>query len=130
MLIYDASICTGCRICELACVQAHYQGNTNDASRIKISSRWPAEESAGVCRQCPNPKCIEACPSEAIQQVEGMIKIDRDKCTLCYQCFEACPFHARVLDQQGYPIFCDTCDGKYECAQFCPTKALKRGGKS
>ncbi|MDI6812027.1 MAG: 4Fe-4S dicluster domain-containing protein [Desulfitobacteriaceae bacterium] len=128
MLKYDASLCTGCRICEQACMQAHYHGDESDMSRIKITSIWPAEEAAAVCRQCPKPHCVEACPTGAIEQVDGIIKIDPEKCTQCYECFAACPFQARVLDRAGYPAFCDTCDGQYQCVQFCPTKALKVGG--
>ena len=128
MLIFDSKICTGCRVCEQTCIQVHYQGTVEDGSKIKVASRWPEEEAVAVCRQCSNPKCLEACPTEALQQVNGVIQVDREKCTQCYLCFDACPFKARVIDQKGYPNFCDTCDGKYLCAQMCPAKALKRGG--
>lgn len=106
----------------------HYQGTVEDISRIKIHSRWPEQESVAVCHQCLNPRCIEAYPTEAIQQVNGIIRLDQEKCTQCYLCF-ASPFHAGVIEQLSYPSFCDTCDGRYEYAQMCPTKALKRGGK-
>lgn len=129
MLIFDSNVCTGCRICEQACFQFHYQGTIEDGSRIKVTSHWPEEESVRVCRQCPNPRCVEACPTAAIQQFNGIIKIDHEKCTQCYLCFEACPFKAKTVDQKGFPSFCDTCNEKYQCAQMCPTKALKRGGK-
>ena len=129
MLIFDSKVCTGCRICENACFQVHYQGTVEDGTKIKIASQWPDKESVLVCRQCPNPHCVGACPTEAIQQVNSVIQIDHEKCTQCYECFEACPFKARVIDQQGYPTFCDTCEEKYQCAQMCPAKALKRGGK-
>lgn len=129
MLTFDAKVCTGCRICEQACFQAHYQGTAEDGSKLKIASRWPDEESVAVCRQCPNPRCVSACPTGAITQVDAMIQIDQEKCTQCYQCFDVCPFKARVIDQQGFPSFCDTCAENYQCAQLCPTKALKRGGK-
>ncbi|HBW38940.1 4Fe-4S binding protein [Desulfosporosinus sp. BICA1-9] len=128
MLIFDAKICTGCRICEQTCFQVHYQGTAEDNSKIKMVSHWPEEEVVSVCRQCSNPKCLEACPTEALHQVNGVIQVDREKCTQCYLCFDACPFEARVIDQKGYPIFCDTCTGKYLCAQMCPAKAVKRGG--
>lgn len=129
MLFYDSSKCTGCRICEQICILSHYTETGLNYRRIKINSSWPAEESVAVCRQCPKPHCVDACPTEAISQVEDVIKIDQTKCTHCYQCFGACPFRAKVIDQEGYPIFCDTCNESYRCAQLCPTRALKRGGK-
>lgn len=129
MLKYDSSICTGCRICEEACRLTHYQGNELNSARIKIQSTWPDQEQAAVCRQCPKPHCVPACPNEALRQENGIIKLDRERCTRCYLCFEACPFRAKVIDPQGFPSFCDTCNGTYQCAAFCPAKALKRGDK-
>lgn len=130
MLKYNSSVCTGCRICEQACNLAHYQGDETDGSSIKIMSNWPKEESAVFCRHCHSPRCIPACPSEALTQNDGVIRLDRDKCSQCYECFNACPFKARVIDQQGYPRFCDRCSGSsYECVAFCPAGALKRGEK-
>lgn len=125
MLKYDSKLCTGCRICEQICIQVHYQGSIEDVSRIKVISNWPDEESVAVCRQCPNPKCIPACPTDAIQQIEGVIHIEFDKCTQCYNCLDACPFDAKVIDRKGFPVFCDTCNGSFQCSQLCPAKALK-----
>lgn len=127
MLTFDPLLCTGCRICEQTCFQVHYQGNSLDGSRIKIYSSWPDVESVIVCRQCLNPYCVEACPTEAIQQVDGVIRIDHEKCTRCHQCFEVCPFKANVIDQQEFPVFCDTCNDSFQCTRLCPTKAVKRG---
>ncbi|MHB1406689.1 MAG: 4Fe-4S binding protein [Desulfitobacteriaceae bacterium] len=129
MLKFDSSVCTGCRICEQACQLAHYQGNETDGPRIKIHSTWPDQEKVAVCRQCPQPSCIKACPSGALRQEDGNIRLEEEKCTQCYECFAACPFQARVTNRLGFPSFCDTCEGFYQCARFCPANALKRGDK-
>ncbi len=41
------------------------------------------------CMKCR--QCIEACPLEAIQVVDDMRRIDRDKCDLCLKCAGVCP---------------------------------------
>ena len=129
MFVFDAQICTGCRVCEQICFQTHYQGSLQDHSRIKISSQWPEVEKVAVCSQCSNPKCVEACPTGALQKLNGFIQCEVSQCTQCLLCFDACPHGAKVIDQLGFPSFCDTCRGQFQCIQLCPPKALKRGDK-
>ncbi len=38
--------------------------------------------------------CAEACPTEAITEVDGKYEIDADKCVSCGACAEACPVEA------------------------------------
>jgi len=38
--------------------------------------------------------CAEACPTEAISEVDGKYEIDADKCVSCGACAEACPVEA------------------------------------
>lgn len=127
MFVFDAQMCTGCRICEEICFQTHYQGTTQDHARLKITSQWPIIEIAAICQQCTSPKCVAACPTGALQQLEGLIRLEAELCTQCLACFDACPYRAKVIGQEGYPSFCDTCAGQFQCVKLCPTKALKRG---
>lgn len=36
-------------------------------------------------------ECVEACPTDAIQQVGGRLQIDLGRCLFCTDCQEACP---------------------------------------
>jgi ferredoxin len=55
------------------------------------------------CKKCGI--CVKACPVNVIK-MDGMPKIEEDKCILCYCCHELCPESAIVLKQNwlGYLI--------------------------
>lgn len=50
------------------------------------------------CIRCGT--CVKVCPEKAIELTETGIKIDRERCTLCFRCQEACPTGA--LRRFGY----------------------------
>ena len=131
--IVDVNACSGCRICELACSFYHYQEYNPALTRIFIRK----EERIGidepiVCRQCEDPACEAACPSEAFCRSEkGILKIDEDKCTDCADCVEACPYEAvRISPRSGTAMMCDLCDGAPQCVCWCPTGALRYKGST
>jgi Ni,Fe-hydrogenase III small subunit/NAD-dependent dihydropyrimidine dehydrogenase PreA subunit len=43
--------------------------------------------------KCPDgcAECVDACPTEAIQLVNGKPRLDLGRCTFCVECQEACP---------------------------------------
>ena len=91
-LILDPELCTGCKCCELICAFARYQVNNPRKARLRI---LPDEKEiryrALVCVQCPEPKCVEACPFDAIfhHPETGILK-----CDLCGECIPNCPNQA------------------------------------
>ncbi|WP_101772248.1 EFR1 family ferrodoxin [Peptostreptococcus faecalis] len=42
-------------------------------------------------------KCIDVCPTEAIEIRNGKIETDKNKCILCMACISECPEKARIL---------------------------------
>jgi carbon-monoxide dehydrogenase iron sulfur subunit len=123
-LLSDSKVCTGCRSCEAICSFAHFAGETNPRkARIKVrQDLWHGLSEPVVCKQCNKPKCVQACPENAIHQDPGLKVpiIDYSKCNLCRACIEACPFGAMFYDEQDKTLLvCDLCGGDPMCVKFC-----------
>ncbi|RJP17088.1 MAG: 4Fe-4S dicluster domain-containing protein [Candidatus Abyssobacteria bacterium SURF_5] len=116
------NLCTGCRECQLMCSLKH-AGRFNPAeARIRIE--YDVEMncySPVICRQCDEPACADACPSEAFSRDDrsGSLVIDAEKCSLCLQCVDACPYGAIRVAPDGTVLKCDLCGGDPECVKFC-----------
>ena len=129
MIAVDASVCTGCRICEMVCSIKH-EGVVNPArSRIHVFQHEKVLlDVPVVCRQCKPAPCAAACPVNAINRDEklGREVIDYDLCISCEMCVPACPFGAMRFDTPASKVInCDLCDGDPECVKFCSTKAIQ-----
>jgi len=130
MPIADHKKCTGCHICEIICSVRHHKTMNPKLAMVKVNSNWPWEDRVTVCRQCKKPKCVEACPVDAIERADGYLRIDQDKCTACLECVKACPFDGVVVSEiTGKPVLCDTCQGEYLCVGWCPTKVFSAEGR-
>jgi formate dehydrogenase iron-sulfur subunit len=116
----DASLCIGCKACEVACKQWNQlpddgfalTGMSYDNTAALGASTWrhvtfaeqPAAGGASacqvewkmvsdVCKHCERPGCLEACPTGAIVRTEhGSIYVQPDVCNGCGYCVPACPF--------------------------------------
>ena len=79
------------------------------------------------CIFCKKPKCLEACPEEAIiQKEDGYVEIVADKCDGCGACIKACPFDAITMSSEGKSVKCDLCLDldTPACVHQCPVDAL------
>jgi Fe-S-cluster-containing hydrogenase component 2 len=128
-LVSYPDLCTGCRLCELAC--AFRVGKTMHPARSRITVvKW---EDTGfylpfTCLQCEKPACASACPVEAITRREdtGAMVVDAERCIGCGMCQVSCPFGAACVDR-GTRVAskCDLCDGSPRCAEICPASAIR-----
>jgi len=90
-----------------------------------------------VCQGYDEPKCIEACPTEALQPVNdvsdirmGLARIDEATCwpftgVSCRACWHACPWpdDAIQLDERLRPKINEaTCTGCGLCQRACPSE--------
>ena len=128
IIFIDSDKCTGCRICEVACSYFKTGKFNPRKSRIRVT-RLPriGFDKPYVCIQCPNAKCVTACPVEALEKQSplGTIKLLDNKCTGCAACVDACPMGAVNIDPEtGLPLICDLCDGEPKCVEYCPKDAL------
>jgi len=120
--------CSGCRICELVCTEQHFHVNNPKKAAIRVVALYPNPviRTPIVCRQCDDPECAKACPSDAIKVAKGLVTIDPELCTNCRQCVDACPYSAIFThDDVPTPIKCDLCSGSPRCIEACPTAALE-----
>jgi Fe-S-cluster-containing hydrogenase component 2 len=122
------SQCSGCRMCELVCSFTHHRIFNSFLSRIKVTTiESDLIDYPITCRQCYNPPCQKACPTNALDRdnLLGVIQINEELCIGCGECVLACPFGAISIPQaEKFPISCDLCGGKPQCVEYCPMKVL------
>lgn len=121
-------LCSGCRICELACAIAHFGVNNpkKSAVRVLVTYPQPVIRMPIVCSQCKVPLCAEVCPVDALKRVDGVVVLDTNECISCMKCVEACPFGAIYSHaDEDYPIKCDMCNGSPKCVEKCPKSAIR-----
>ena len=112
----DATLCIGCKACEVACKQWNalpadgmkWSGQSYDNTLHLSPTTWRhvsfTEQAlpnngvrwlfnSDVCKHCSAAPCQEACPTGAIIYNEfGNVYVQEDVCNGCGYCVPACPF--------------------------------------
>jgi len=140
-ILYDSTLCVGCRACEEAC--AKKWGNPYDdkiAEQEQISARkLTAVQTHGdkfsrrLCMHCEAPTCVSVCPVGALEKTAlGPVIYDADKCMGCRYCMVACPFQVPTYEWDAMVPRMRKCDMCFErqskglptaCTEACPTGA-------
>jgi len=136
-LSYKVDKCTGCRSCEIACAVAHsasgelfkaLKEETVSLPRKRVflagGRNYPVS-----CRNCSDPKCVDACMAAALvfDAAKGVVAHDEKRCVGCWMCVMVCPYGAiRPNVKTKMPVRCDKCADKDEpgCVKACPTGAV------
>ena len=152
-MLYDSTLCIGCRACQTACREWNKTSVELDASGLydaplELSAdTWTliqlyegGSERAFVklqCMHCLHPACVSACPVAALEkQANGPVLYDADRCIGCRYCMVACPFGVPRFEwDEVIPVItkCTFCDDRLaagdgpNCVEFCPVGALVWG---
>jgi len=88
LLVMDLDLCVGCDNCVKACESLHGKSRL-----IRTGAQIGNYLIPAACRHCDDPKCMNSCPTGAIQRrPEGEIYFEYEKCIGCGNCAIACPF--------------------------------------
>ena len=143
---FDASRCTGCKTCELACKDYHdlsadvafrkvYEycggGFTANADGTYTNDVWGYYTSMN-CNHCENPACVAACPVGAYERREdGIVVHHQELCIGCKNCIRSCPYGApRFNETLKKSEKCSMCYERQDigmnpaCVDACPVGAL------
>jgi Fe-S-cluster-containing dehydrogenase component len=122
-LLYDGTLCIGCRACIGACKQAN--GMPPEETTLAIGNIWDApldlsgktlniikayrdgdgthkdQEKDGFaftkssCMHCVDPSCVSVCPVSAMTKdpTTGIVSYNVNACIGCRYCVAACPFN-------------------------------------
>lgn len=127
-LYIDLDICTRgeCTKCVVDCSYFYHPDNNGILSVAEVACY------ALVCRQCEEPDCVAACPSEALEvQEDGILTRHNMRCVSCRTCSHACPYG--TIYPEFIPMLAHACDfctdrridaGEPACAKTCPYGAI------
>lgn len=142
---FDASACTGCKACQVACKDKNnlpvgvlwrrvYE--VSGGSWQRQNDAWTTDVFAYnltiACNHCIHPKCAGVCPTDAfVQREDGIVYIDESKCIGCGYCNWACPYGVPQYNHElGHMTKCNFCMDDLEaglppaCVAACPMRVL------
>jgi len=155
-MLYDATICVGCRACQTACKKRSNLPNETDSQGLYempqdlSANTWTMikvykteDEMSFVknqCMHCIDPACVSVCPVAALEKTDaGPVIYHADRCIGCRYCMAACPFGIPKSQwEKALPLIqkCDFCADRLAngeqpaCGVACPTGALISGTRS
>jgi anaerobic dimethyl sulfoxide reductase subunit B (iron-sulfur subunit) len=142
---FDASACTGCKACQIACKDKNNLPTgvlwrrvfeISGGSWQKQGEAWTTDVFAYnlslACNHCVHPKCAGVCPTDAyVQREDGVVYIDESKCMGCGYCAWACPYSVPQYNPElGRMTKCNFCYDNLDaglppaCVAACPMRVL------
>ena len=145
-LLYDATVCIGCKQCEQACADQNKLPYTDavaaeerqsDRKYTVVLTKKGDKFMRRLCMNCQRPACTSVCPVGALKKTAlGPVTYDANKCMGCRYCMVACPFSVpkyewnKLFPKVQKCVMCPdrVAAGKQTaCAEICPTGATKFG---
>lgn len=146
-ILYDSTLCVGCRECEKAC---------SEGKKLAYNDKIAAEESTSahkltavrthgerfsrkLCMHCVDPACASVCPVAALEKSKtGPVVYHQERCMGCRYCMVACVYQVPTYEWGArLPLVrkCDMCadrtaaDAVTRCSEACPTEATITGDR-
>ncbi len=149
---FDASSCTGCKACQIACQDKNdlsfamrwrrvlqYGGGTWTQDVTDRSVKTPTGifvySLSTACYHCERPACVAACPTTAMtKRADGVVLVNQSICIGCRYCEWACPYGAPQFNEaKGVMTKCTFCEDLLAqgqnpaCVDACVMRAIKFG---
>jgi Fe-S-cluster-containing dehydrogenase component len=157
-LLYDSTLCVGCRACVAACRDANGLAGvptTVNGARYDAPSDLDAHTKTIIrladtgavhayvknqCMHCVDPACVSVCMFSALHKIEGgIVAYDKDACIGCRYCQVACPFDVPKFEWASATpkiVKCELCRDRLTagqepaCSAVCPPKAVIFGKRT
>jgi Fe-S-cluster-containing dehydrogenase component len=156
-LLYDTTLCIGCKACVVACqdanglprdptgIDARYDApvDLNDRAKNVIKLYHDGNRRSFVkvqCMHCVDPACVAACMLGALKKREfGIVSYDVNYCVGCRYCEVACPYGVPKFQWASATpriVKCELCNHRLAkgqepaCTEVCPRKAVIFGKRA
>ena len=158
-MLYDATLCIGCKACMMACNKANdvvpdtalSDGRANTPpdlnehalNIIKVYNDPANGQHSYIkrqCMHCVDPACVSACMLGAMHKSEyGIVAYDASLCVGCRYCEMACPFNIPKMEwSKAMPKVkkCQLCRHRIvkgqqpACCEVCPVGAVIYGKRA
>lgn len=153
-LLYDATVCIGCKACVAACTTANglipdttlsggiWQMPTDLNAQTKniIQLYKEGDQQSFVkrqCMQCIDPACVSGCPFSALTKGKyGIVEWNSRQCIGCRYCEISCPFDVPRFEWTKFNpriVKCELCNFRLAegrqpaCTEACPVGAVTFG---
>jgi Fe-S-cluster-containing dehydrogenase component len=155
-MLFDATLCVGCRACQTACRDANelpverktvdgaeydapldLDGTTKNVIKLARGEGDTAYMKA-QCMHCVDPACVSVCMAGALHKAKGgVVAYEKGTCVGCRYCQVACPFNVPKFQWfTAVPVIqkCELCRHRGEkgaaCAEVCPRGAVVYGKRA
>lgn len=156
-LLYDTTLCIGCKACVVACkeanglpadptgIDAKYDAPPDLSYRTKNIVKLYAEGDRRSyvkvqCMHCVDPACASACMIGALKKREfGIVTYDASHCIGCRYCEVACPYNVPKFEWASNApkiVKCELCNHRLAkgeqpaCSEVCPRHAVIFGRRA
>ena len=152
-LLYDTTVCIGCKACVGACTAANglepdtalsggiwqmpVDLNPQTKNIIQLYRSNDGGESSFIkrqCMQCVDPACASACPFSALSKGKfGIVEWEPSRCIGCRFCEISCPFDVPRFEWAKFNpkiVKCELCRHRLPqglqpaCTEVCPVSAV------